>query len=68
MAFKAGKLPNFAHFVGDAIAASDGGVTEDEVKRHLRGRVVDREHIHIFRCDVYLRKRIGGIVARDVAG
>ena len=31
-AFKAGKLPNFAHFVGDAIAASDGGVTEDEVK------------------------------------
>ena len=30
-AFKAGKLPNFAHFVGDAIAASDGGVTEDEV-------------------------------------
>ena len=32
LAFKGVKLTNFAHFVGDAIAASDGSLTDDEVK------------------------------------
>ena len=36
LAFKGVKLSNFAHFVGKAIAASEGSLTDDEVAAALR--------------------------------